>query len=131
MPGRLIRVKGEKQDFGWGVVVNFNKQKINPKLVQLGKEAKNKEFIDILTQNESHYILDVYLFVKNKLTSDNVLQPGNVRERNDGKLGIIPVVLSPQNIHSISSVEVNMPDNLKQQEKVQKFENTYFEVMRR
>ncbi len=73
VPGRVIRVKSDKNDFGWGIVVNFTKQRINAKLSQLGREAKNREFIDILKENESHIVIDVYLFVKNKLSNDNVL----------------------------------------------------------
>ena len=46
VPGRLIRVSilngTLEQDWGWGILVNFTKQKINPKnMTQVG--AKNKE----------------------------------------------------------------------------------------
>lgn len=95
----MFRIKSEGQDFGWGIFVNFTKQRINPKMIQLGKEKKNKDLIDMLEKNESFFIMDMYLFVKNKLTIDNVLQPGDIRDRSDGKLGIVPVVLHPSNIH--------------------------------
>jgi len=49
VPGRLIRVQVqsvenplEQQDWGWGILVNFTKQRLNPKnLQQVGR--KNKE----------------------------------------------------------------------------------------
>lgn len=75
-PGRLVKVKSEDVDWGWGILVAFSKQKINPKKF-LSNQNKNKEYIDILTQQETHYVLDVILYCKNRLTTDNVLQPGN------------------------------------------------------
>jgi hypothetical protein len=36
-------------------------------------DSKNKEYLDVISKTEIHYIIDVLLYVKNKLTSDNVL----------------------------------------------------------
>jgi hypothetical protein len=36
-------------------------------------DSKNKEYLDVIAKTEVHYILDVLLYVKNKLTSENVL----------------------------------------------------------
>ena len=66
----------------------------------------------MLSQSESHYIIDIYLYVKNKLSSDNELQPGNPKEK-DGRLGIVPVVLHYLNIESISTLQINLPHNLR------------------
>lgn len=55
-------------------------------------EQKNKEYLDVLSKSEVHYIIDVLLYVKNKLTSDNVLQPGDFSKK-DGRLGVVPVLL--------------------------------------
>lgn len=41
-------------------------------------DTRNKSYIEVLAKTESHYVLDVLLYVKNKLTSDNVLQPGSL-----------------------------------------------------
>lgn len=30
-----------------------------------------------MDSNESHYVLDVYLYVSDRLTNDNMVQPGN------------------------------------------------------
>jgi hypothetical protein len=44
---------------------------LNPKnLHQIGR--KNRELQSIIEQNEAHYIIDVYLYVKDRLTSDNM-----------------------------------------------------------
>ena len=34
-------------DWGWGVVVNYQKQRINPKKFGMGN-SKNKDYIDVL-----------------------------------------------------------------------------------
>ncbi len=80
VPGRFIKINqqdnNDSQSWGWGVVVSFQKQRINPKKFIMG-DSKNKEYLDVISKTEVHYILDVLLYVKNKLTSDNVLQPGD------------------------------------------------------
>lgn len=72
VPGRLIKVKSDENDWGWGIVVNFTKMKINPKSIEIGKQAREM-LQDISSSHESHYVIDVYLYVKNRLTSDSVL----------------------------------------------------------
>ena len=89
---------------------------------------KNKALQQIIEQNESHYVLDVYLYVKDRLTGDNMCQPGNI-EAKDGRLGIVPVVLHPSTIHSISTIQMTLPHNHKQAEK--SIELMYFELMKR
>ena len=82
-------------------------------------DTKNKEYLDVISKTEIHYIIDVLLYVKNRLTSDNVLQPGDYSKK-DGRLGVIPVLLHPSNIAAISTIQMNLPshnltntDNLK------------------
>jgi hypothetical protein len=78
VPGRFIKITrdpsdgGAAENWGWGIVVNFMKQKINPKKFVMG-DQKNKDYLDVITKSETHFILDVLLYVKNKLTSDSVL----------------------------------------------------------
>lgn len=97
VPGRFIKINqqdnNDTQSWGWGVVVSFSKQRINPKKFIMG-DSKNKDYLDVIAKTEVHYILDVLLYVKNKLTSDNVLQPGDFQKK-DGRLGVIPVLLHP------------------------------------
>jgi hypothetical protein len=45
VPGRLVRISiasdSKEQDWGWGILVNFTKQKINPKNIKnLGKNRE-------------------------------------------------------------------------------------------
>ena len=47
VPGRLIHIKSENEsklgvDWGWGVLVSFSKQRINPKKFLMGN-PKTKE----------------------------------------------------------------------------------------
>ena len=102
VPGRLIKISimqtnSTEQDWGWGILVNFTKQRINPKNIQC-VGAKNKELEEIIDFNESHYLLDVYLYVKDKLTNENLCQPGS-KSLKDGRLGIVPVILHPSTLN--------------------------------
>ena len=112
VPGRLLRVSlssGSEnssdepvKEWGWGILVNFTKQRINAKNIQqVGKQSR--ELASIIEQNESHYVLDVYLYVKDRLTSENTIQPGDTATKN-GRLGIVPVILHSSTIHSVSSI---------------------------
>jgi len=56
-----------------------------------------------VSQTESNYILDVYLYSKDKLTQDAFLQPGNLKV-GDGRLGLVPVLLHPTTVHDISTI---------------------------
>ena len=120
VPGRFIRVLQSentssdendntatttadgKLDWGWGVVIAFQKQRINPKKFVMG-DSKNKGYLDVIAKTETHYLIDVLLYVKNKLTSDNVLQPGDLIKK-DGRLGVVPVLLHHSNIGGISTI---------------------------
>ena len=72
-------------------------------MISLGKEAKNKDFLNILKENQSHYVLDLYLYVKNRLSNESLLQPGSLKDK-DGRLGVVPVVLHYSNMYEISSI---------------------------
>jgi rRNA-processing arch domain len=58
VPGRFIKIRqgsisainegtSPTMDWGWGVVVNYQKQRINPKKFVMGN-SKNKDYIDVL-----------------------------------------------------------------------------------
>lgn len=36
-------------------------------------DPKKKEYLDVISKSEVHYIVDVLLYVKNKLSSDYIL----------------------------------------------------------
>lgn len=77
VPGRLLKIAilntetQVEQNWGWGILVNFTKQKINPKNIK--SLGKNIELQQIMESNEAHYILDVYLYVSDRLTNDNMV----------------------------------------------------------
>ena len=94
-------------------------------------DSKNKEYLDVISKTEIHYIIDVLLYVKNKLTSDNVLQPGDFSAR-DGRLGVVPVLLHASNIAAISTIQMNLPShNLTSAESLKQVEMLYGEIMKR
>jgi len=39
----------------------------------MGANNKIAKDLDVLTKQENHYILDIYLYVKNRLTNDNLV----------------------------------------------------------
>ena len=132
VPGRFIKItdNNEALNWGWGVVVSFQKQRINPKKFIMG-DSKNKDYLDVIAKTEVHYILDVLLYVKNKLTSENVLQPGDFSKK-DGRLGVIPVLLHPDSISVISTIQMNLPGhNLTSAESLKQVEMLYGEIMKR
>jgi hypothetical protein len=90
--------------------------------------GKNRELQQVIENQEIHYIVDVYLYVSDRLTSENIVQPGDFKKK-EGRLGIVPVVLHPTTIEAISSVQVFLPQNHKAADKT--VELTYFEVMKR
>jgi rRNA-processing arch domain len=134
VPGRFIKISqqdsNDTQNWGWGVVVSFQKQRINPKKFVMG-DSKNKDYLDVISKTEVHYIIDVLLYVKNKLTSENVLQPGDFTKK-DGRLGVVPVLLHPQNINCIATIQMNLPShNLTSAESLKQVEMLYGEIMKR
>ena len=76
-------------------------------------------------------MIDVLLYVQNKITADNFLQPGNFQQRN-GRLGAIPVILHHSSIEAISSIQMNLPaHNLTSAENLKQVEMLYAEIMKR
>jgi len=129
VPGRLLKIKSECVDWGWGILVSWTKQRINPKKFLMAANKK-KQGIDVLSQTENHYILDILLYVKNKLTSENLLQPGNPSEKN-GRLGVVPVILHHSNICAVATIQMNLPHNISNQTNFLQIEAMYFEVLKR
>ena len=131
VPGRLIHVKTDKDDWGWGILVSFSKQRINTKNKDLFKKAaKFMKIDDIQQKNESTFVLDVYLYSKDRLTSDVFLQPGNPLKQ-DGRLGIIPVVMHTSTIKAISTIQLNLPHNHRDADNFKTVELMYMELLKR
>ena len=95
VPGRVLRIKTESADWGFGILSNFQKQRITAKnRDQFMKSRKGQHFGDITANSDLVIVLDMYLYTKNKLTAEGTLQPGDPKQR-DGRLGLVPIVLSP------------------------------------
>lgn len=85
---------------------------------------------DVISQTESSYILDIYLYTKDKLTSDAMLQPGDPK-KGDGRLGPVPVLLSPSTVSAISTIQLNLPTHHRDAESPKVVEAMFMELMRR
>lgn len=72
----------------------------------------------------------MYLYSKDKLTSDAFLQPGNA-SKQDGRLGIVPVALHPTTIAAISTIQLNLPNNHRDADSAKTVELMYLELLKR
>ena len=120
-PGRLVRIKDEGLDFGWGAVVNFIERKRN---------RDEKEF-----PPQESFIIDVLLTIAEKSstgtkTHDNI--PKGIRPPASGERGqmqVVPCVLSC--IDSIGHVRVFLPKDLKPADERNNVKKALDEVKRR
>lgn len=124
-PGRLVRVKHEQLDFGWGVVINYQKR-----LPQKGKP------IDPNAPPQTQYIVDCLLQCaagstvpkgRNNAAVVGSLQPPE--EGTKGELLAVPVLLST--IDSISGIRIFIPKDLRPAEPREQLRKNILEVKRR
>ncbi|XP_076140739.1 exosome RNA helicase MTR4 [Alosa pseudoharengus] len=114
-PGRLVKVKNEEADFGWGVVVNFSK-KTNVKVVD--RDVDPLYVVEVLV----HCSKDS---VKNAATeSARPVPPGE-----KGEMQVVPVMLHL--ITSISSVRLYIPKDLRPYDNRQSMLKSIQEVQKR
>uniref|UniRef100_A0A672JXU4 Exosome RNA helicase MTR4 n=1 Tax=Sinocyclocheilus grahami TaxID=75366 RepID=A0A672JXU4_SINGR len=114
-PGRLVRVKKEDLDFGWGLVVNFHK-KTNVKAG--GGDADPLFVVEVLL----HCSKDS---VKNAATE--AAKPAGPGEK--GEMQVVPVILHL--ITSISSVRLYIPKDLRPYDNRQSMLKSIQEVQKR
>uniref|UniRef100_A0A673N5N9 RNA helicase n=1 Tax=Sinocyclocheilus rhinocerous TaxID=307959 RepID=A0A673N5N9_9TELE len=114
-PGRLVRVKKEDLDFGWGIVVNFHK-KTNVKAG--GGDADPLFVVEVLL----HCSKDS---VKNAATE--AAKPAGPGEK--GEMQVVPVILHL--ITSISSVRLYIPKDLRPYDNRQSMLKSIQEVQKR
>ena len=104
-PGRLVRIKYNDHDFGWGAVVNFTPR----------KPSKDQKPEDISPQQS--YVIDVLLQVadvsSNGTRTHSDLPFGVVppREGEKSKMEVVPILLSC--VESIGHVRIFLPADLK------------------
>lgn len=113
-PGRLVKVKKEDLDFGWGVVVNFQK-KSN---VKAGGDLDPLFVVEVLV----HCSKDS---VKNAATES--ARPAGPAEK--GEMQVVPVILHL--ITSISSVRLYIPKDLRPYDNRQSMLKSIQEVQKR
>ena len=103
--GRLIKVKHQSLDFGWGAVVNFVQRKPD-------KHQKPEE----IAPQES-YVVDVLLEVADSSmngTKTHFQIPRGIRPPSEGeksKMDVVPVLLSC--VDAISLVKILLPNDLR------------------
>ncbi|TBU58286.1 antiviral helicase [Dichomitus squalens] len=122
-PGRLVKVKYQKLDFGWGVIVNYQKR-LPPK----GRPGPKLEDIPAHEQ----YIIDVLLYCSKGSTvpkdrNTTTPTPGGVQPCLSGKGGeplVVPVLLST--VDSISRLRLFLPKDLRP---VEQRNNTWKSVL--
>lgn len=110
--GRLIEVKHDGVDFGWGAVVNVYQ-----------KTSKDDS-------TERRYFVDVILDLDPSCLR-NVKQGGDPKP-SDGKSGemtVVPITL--KTIQSVSQIRILLPDDLKSKDKRQRVKKDIEEVRRR
>lgn len=121
--GRLVRIKYNDHDFGWGAVVNFTPR-------QKGRDQKAE---DISPQQS--YVIDVLLQVAD--TSSNGTRthsdlPQGVHPPTDGgksKMEVVPILLSC--VESIGHVRIFLPADLKSADQRNTARKSINEVKRR
>uniref|UniRef100_A0A4W3K7T2 Exosome RNA helicase MTR4 n=1 Tax=Callorhinchus milii TaxID=7868 RepID=A0A4W3K7T2_CALMI len=103
-PGRLVKVKNEDDDFGWGVVINFTK-----------KPSAKSNTGDL----DQIYVVEALLHCSKeslKLAASEAAKPTKQGEK--GEMQVVPIILHL--ITSISSVRLYIPKDLRSVDNRQK-----------
>jgi len=121
--GRLVRIKHQDYDFGWGAVVNFTQRQ--PDRHQKPEDIKPQET----------YVLDVLLHVADSSSNGTKTYydlPQGVRppaKGEKGKMEVVPIVLSC--VESIGHVRIFLPQDLRSFEQRNTVKKALDEVKRR
>ncbi|XP_069780461.1 exosome RNA helicase MTR4 isoform X2 [Narcine bancroftii] len=114
-PGRLVKVKNDDDDFGWGVVINFNqKSHVKPNTGEL----------------DPLYVVEALLHCsKNsvKLAASEAAKPAKPGEK--GEMQVVPIMLHL--ITAISSVRLYIPKDLRPLDNRQSVLKSIQEVQKR
>ncbi|KAK4052639.1 ATP-dependent RNA helicase mtr4 [Microbotryomycetes sp. JL221] len=126
-PGRLVRVKHEDLDFGWGVVVNYQKR-LGPKGKPLSPDepAQNQFIVDVLLHCATGSA-PAPSARKGQLTSPSNIQPCQPNEQ--GEFAVVPVLLST--LDGISHIRIFLSKDLKPFEARQQALKSVQEVKKR
>ncbi|KAG6372955.1 ATP-dependent RNA helicase [Boletus reticuloceps] len=126
--GRLVHIKHKDADFGWGVVINFQKR--------IKSKTKSEFQIDEIPPHEQ-YILDVLLHCDAgaALPKDRNITmptPGGILPCPSGHKGnplVVPVLLST--VEAISPIRIFLPKDLRQEQARDTVWKSVLEVQRR
>ncbi|XP_064604506.1 LOW QUALITY PROTEIN: exosome RNA helicase MTR4-like [Liolophura sinensis] len=114
-PGRLIQVKNGEEDFGWGMVVNFQKKANQSDAPVVGEPSYVVEVLLHLTKDSAR---------SNRTSAVKPCPPG---ER--GEMQVVPVLLSL--VKAISSIRVYFPSDLRPVDNRQSVLKSIQEVQKR
>ncbi|KAI9727140.1 MAG: ATP-dependent RNA helicase mtr4 [Chrysothrix sp. TS-e1954] len=122
-PGRLVRIKHQHHDFGWGVVVDFKKRVGIPKSKQPEMEQQDLYIIDTLLSVSAGPSIGSH--------PAEELPPGvrPPRAEEKSKMEIVPVLLSC--VQAIGHIRVLLPKELKDSSQRQTVQKAVEEVKRR
>ncbi|XP_071490338.1 exosome RNA helicase MTR4-like [Diadema antillarum] len=115
-PGRMVKVKNGEDDFGWGVVINFQR-KANQKASNASKDAPL-------------YVAEVLLSCSQesiKNAASEAARPAKAGEK--GEMTVVPVLLNL--LTDISSVRLYLPKDLRPVDNRQSVGKSIQEVQRR
>ena len=108
-PGRLVKIVDGAQQWGWGVLVNFQKKKVVDKTI---------------ASDSNDYILDVLLNCQ-----PDSKPPVPASADGKGVIQVVPVILSL--VDGISTIRVYIPKDLRSVENRNSVGKTIREVLRR
>ncbi|XP_025918495.1 exosome RNA helicase MTR4 isoform X1 [Apteryx rowi] len=134
-PGRLVKVKNEDDDFGWGVVVNFSK-KSNVKAYEVtdvsGQMLKSLEYTYLIMQYSAKggrilslkhpypnsgeldplYVVEVLLHCSKESLKNSATEAAKpARPDEKGEMQVVPVLVHL--LSAISSVRLYIPKDLR------------------
>jgi ATP-dependent RNA helicase DOB1 len=113
-PGRLVKVSEAQNEWGWGVVVNFQKK--------AGQDDRGMG-------SGGHYIVDVLLRCAPADPAQKLFKPKPCPPGQEGQIEVVPVLLPL--IEAISSVRVYVPNDLRNVEARKSVGKTLNEVQKR
>uniref|UniRef100_A0A3P8NDU1 Exosome RNA helicase MTR4 n=1 Tax=Astatotilapia calliptera TaxID=8154 RepID=A0A3P8NDU1_ASTCA len=113
-PGRLVKVKNEDADFGWGVVVNFCK----------------KTNVKTTTDSEPLYVVEVLVHCSKDSVKDAATEAAKPAAPGEtGEMQVVPVMLHL--LTSVSSVRLYIPKDLRPYDNRQLMLKSIQEVQKR
>lgn len=120
-PGRLVKVKHQDLDFGWGAVVNFTAKKPGKGQTQESMVPQESFIIDVLLQ-----VVDPSSNGHRLYVETSIRPPA---EGEKGKMEVVPVLLSA--IESIGHIRLFLPADLKPTDQRNNVRKSLEEVKRR